>query len=91
MTDELTLAERKVILEQQILRSIAQGARIQSQSDTTVVMIFGKPINHLLHFIIGIFTLGLWWIMWIALALSGGEHRQTITVDEFGKVWWNNL
>ena len=26
-----------------------------------------KPTNHLLHFTIGIFTIGLWWFVWIFL------------------------
>jgi len=81
-----TLEERKAILAQQIQQAIAKGGRVQSQSDTMAVIIYGKPVNHVLHFIIGLLTFALWWIVWIILAMTGGEKREMITVDEFGNV-----
>jgi hypothetical protein len=63
-----------------------QGFQIESQSDFMAVMVTGKRVNHLLHFFIGIFTLGLWWVVWIILALAGGERRQVVTVDDHGNV-----
>jgi hypothetical protein len=86
ITNELSLEDRKRILAQQIQQAIARGGRVQSQSDTMAVIVHGHPVNHLLHFILGIFTFGLWWIVWIILAVSGGEKREMITVDEMGAV-----
>jgi hypothetical protein len=81
-----TLEERKAILAQQIQQAVARGARVESQSDTMAVVIYGKPVNHLLHFIISLVTVGFWVIVWIVLAIAGGEKRQMITIDEFGNV-----
>jgi hypothetical protein len=81
-----TLEERKAILAQQIQQAVVKGGRVESQSDTMAVIIYGKPVNHLLHFFIGLFTVGLWWIVWLVLALTGGEKREMITIDEFGNV-----
>ena len=39
---------------------------------------------HILHFVIGLFTLGIWWLVWVALALFGGEKRMSVGVDEWG-------
>lgn len=83
--ESASLEKRKEVLSRQIQTAVAKGGRIESQSDTVAIVVTGKKVNHLLHFIIGIFTLGFWWIVWIILAISGGEKRQMITVDEFGR------
>jgi len=44
----------------------------------------GKPVNHLLHLILTIVTVGLWGIVWIIVALTGGERRMQIAIDEYG-------
>jgi hypothetical protein len=36
--------------------------------------------------ILTLVTLGLWGIVWIAMAIIGGEKRSTVTVDEWGNV-----
>ena len=57
---------------------VAQGWRIESESAEYVFLVRGRPVNHLLHFLVGIFTLGLWWIVWILVAANGGEKRHTV-------------
>jgi len=79
--------ERKVLLANTLQGQVASGARIESQGDFQAVVIRGHRPNHLLHFLIGIFTLGLWWIVWFFIALFGGEKRQMINVDQFGNVF----
>jgi Protein of unknown function (DUF2510) len=83
--------ERKVILAQQLQTAAARGLRIESQSDFQAVLVEGKPVNHVLHAILTIFTCLLWGIVWIVLAATGGETRQMVVVDEFGNVIWQNL
>lgn len=78
--------ERKALLARHVAQSVARGARVESQSDYQAVLVTGRRVNHVLHFLIGVFTLGLWWIIWLVLALVGGEKRQLIEVDEFGNV-----
>jgi len=79
-----TADERKELLARTIQGQIARGARIESQSDFQAVLVHGRRPNHLLHFIVGIFTLGFWWLVWIGIAIFGGEKRQMAQVDEFG-------
>ena len=38
----------------------------------------GQRVNDILHFLVGLFTLGLWWVMWILIAATGGEERRSI-------------
>lgn len=83
--------ERKIILAQQLQTAAARGLRIESQSDFQAVLVEGKPVNHVLHAILTIFTCLLWGIVWAIIAATGGESRQMVVVDEFGNVLWQNL
>jgi hypothetical protein len=78
---------RRARLARQVSSMVAtQGARVESQSDFQAVLVTGQPVNHVLHFLIGVFTCGLWWIIWLILALTGGARRALIQVDEWGNV-----
>lgn len=84
---ERSLEERKALLANTLQGQVASGSRIESQGDFQAVVISGHRVNHLLHFLIGIFTLGLWWIVWFFIAIFGGESRKMINVDQFGNVF----
>lgn len=80
------LLERKAILAAKLQEAVARGGRVESQSDTMATVVYGKPVNHVLHLLLTLVTAGIWAIVWIILAVSGGEKREMITVDEFGNV-----
>ena len=86
MDEPKTLEERKAILAKHVAAAVPFGARIESQSETMAVLVTGKPVNHMLHFLIGFPTLGFWWLVWLFLAITGGEKRQVITVDNYGNI-----
>jgi hypothetical protein len=85
-TTPRTLEERQAILARVIQTELAAGGRIESQTPTSVVIVRGNRVNHILHLLITIFTIGLWVIVWILLAASGGEKRRLMTVDDYGNV-----
>ena len=85
MAEQKTLEERKAVLAEQVKKAVKRGGRIESQNDTMAVLVSGKRVNHILHFIVGLFTFGVWWIVWISLALTGGEKRRMISVDDYGE------
>jgi len=82
----MTTSEQKAVLNQQIQQAVAKGGRVESQSDTMAVIVYGGSANHILHLLLTIFTGGLWLIVWIIAAMASGEKRQVITVDESGNV-----
>ena len=85
--DELkTLEERKALLAKHVAAAVPFGARIESQSETMAVLVYGRRVNHILHFLLGFPTFGFWWLVWIFLAITGGEKRKVITVDDYGNV-----
>ncbi|MGH2938467.1 MAG: DUF2510 domain-containing protein [Solirubrobacterales bacterium] len=90
-TTRRTADERKVILSQQLQTAAARGLRIESQSEFQAVLVEGKPVNHVLHAILTIFTCLLWGIVWAIIAATGGEKREMVVVDEFGNVVWQKL
>ena len=76
--------ERKEILARQLAGLISQGRRIESQSDFQAVVMRGHSVNHILHFLLMLFTIGLWGLVWIALLIFGGIKREMVQVDEWG-------
>jgi hypothetical protein len=82
----LSQSEREAILGRALQSHLNPTARIESQGSGQAVIVFGSKPNHLLHFLIGVFTCGAWWIVWLILALTQKESRRLISVDEFGEV-----
>jgi len=76
--------ERRELLGRAVATQVAQGFRVESQSDYQAVLVRGHRLNHVLHLVLAIVTFLLWGIVWIALVIFGGEKRVMIVVDEFG-------
>lgn len=84
--DSVSNDQRRALLARQLSSMVTSGWRIESQSDYQAVTVAGKPVNHVLHLILSIVTVGLWLFIWLILSLAGGERRQLVTVDEFGNL-----
>ena len=91
MSSMLEPAERRQILSSQLTTAVAQGYRVETQTDSMAVLVKGKRVNHILHFLLGFPTLGMWWIVWIILAITGGEKRSQLQVDAYGNVLFQKL
>lgn len=76
--------ERRAILAQRIAEQAGHGYRVESQMEFQAIMVRGHRTNHVLHLILSVLTLGLWLIVWFAVAAFGGEKREMIVVDEYG-------
>jgi len=81
-----TQDERQAILSAHVRMAVAHGGRVQSQDGVSAVIVYGKPVNHVLHAILTIFLLGLWLLVWIPMAMTGGERRELLTVDKSGNI-----
>ena len=75
---------RREQLALEISRLAAQGYRVESQSDIQATLVRGRRVNHILHLLLTLVTLGIWLLVWISLAIFGGEKRIILVVDEFG-------
>lgn len=81
-----TAEQRKAALAQMIANVSAQGYRVESQQDYQAIIVRGKPINHALHIIVSLLTVGIWLIGYAVIAATGGEKREMVQVDEWGNV-----
>ena len=78
-------ADRKAILDDEVALVLQRKKRrLEHRSDFQAIIVRGKPINHILHLLLSVFTLGLWLIVWLAIAGSGGEKRAAMQVDRYG-------
>jgi hypothetical protein len=84
---EKTDAERKLLLVGALDGQLADGARIESQSEFQAVVVRGRRPRHLVHAIASAATLGMWASVWILITIAGGEKRTTVDVDRFGNVF----
>jgi amino acid transporter len=71
-------------LQEWVAAQVAAGARVEVLTQTSAVVVFGRRVNNLLHFLIGFLTCGAWWIVWAILSMAGGEQRVMVTVGADG-------
>ena len=83
-------ARRADTLDRAIADAIRKGWRLESRADGHAVMVRGKRPNHLLHGFLTVFT-GIWGIVWLAVALSGVQHRLLIELDDEGRPRFERL
>ena len=57
---------------------IRQGWRIETETDELVVLVTGRRVNHILHLLLTLITVGIWVLVWIILVVTGGEKRKVI-------------
>ena len=50
------------------------------------VVVYGRPVNHVLHAILTIFTCFAWGFGWAILSSTGGERREVLQVDPYGNI-----
>lgn len=84
--DKMSGEQRTAALERYVSEAGRQGWRVQSMSASQAQLVKGKHHSHILHLVLTLITLGLWLLVWIPLAVFGGEKQRLVTVDEFGRV-----
>jgi hypothetical protein len=72
-------------LDEALFVMISEGDRVLARLPDQAILMTGKPVNHLLHFVVSFFC-WLWVPIWLVLWLFGGERTMTVTVDEYGEV-----
>jgi len=78
--------QQRLILDWAVNQRIATGWRVESRSETQAIMLRGKPVNHVLHAILTVFTCLVWGIVWLVLIATNRVERVALTVDASGHV-----
>lgn len=66
----------------------SNGWRVESMTNRSAVVATGSECNHILHLLLTIFSCGLWFPLWLVLAMTQKVQRATITVNEEGQVFY---
>lgn len=83
----VTDAQRQMYLQHHIAQCVTAGGRVETVlGPYDVVIVWGKPCNHVLHAVLSIFTVGLWLPFWLLIGLTQKEIRKTRHVTEWGQV-----
>lgn len=50
-------AERSAVLDHHLVLATGRGGHVETRSATEAVVVYGKPVNHVLHLLLTVFTL----------------------------------
>ncbi|CAM3855457.1 DUF2510 domain-containing protein [Smaragdicoccus niigatensis] len=78
--------ERAERLNNALMMAVSRGGRIEAHTRFQAVVVYGRPVNHIIHAILTVFTCLLWGIVWLIVENQGGEHRAVVQVDPYGNI-----
>jgi hypothetical protein len=76
-----TDVERRQALDGAVRRALEKGARLESRTDYSAVLVVANKPNHALHLVLSIVTFGIWLLTWLLVVRRGNEARIGVTVD----------
>ena len=79
-----SIEERSQTLQKHVIQEVANGWKLEVETEFEAVLSSGKRVNHILHLLLTLLTLGFWIIPWVIMTAGSGEKRETISVDECG-------
>ena len=82
----LDFDDRADALDTAVIDMVAHGARVEQQTDTYAVVLMTRPLNHVLHAVLMLVTVGLWGIVWLYLGVTHRTERRLMQVDERGEL-----
>jgi Na+-transporting NADH:ubiquinone oxidoreductase subunit NqrC len=77
-----TDAERREALDGAVRRALEKGARLESRTNYSAVLVVANKPNHLLHLVLSIVTFGIWLLTWLLILRRGDEVRVQVSVDD---------
>lgn len=63
------------------------GATVVLDGEKGVILSYRGRTPHLLHLVLTILTLGLWFPLWVVASLIRNDYRLRLVVDDWGHVW----
>lgn len=83
-------AERADRLMMAVAEAVTYGARVESQTQFQVVLVYGRKIDYVAH-LIGVFlTCGAWLVVLLCvMAAQKPERRVALRVDPYGNIVTN--
>jgi len=70
-----------VALEVEVTRLTGAGWRIEERNEGSVTLTRGRKINHILHLLLSVVTVGVWMFVWAGLIAFSGKRTIRLYVD----------
>jgi hypothetical protein len=81
----MTTEQREQRLAAELQRRATDGWQVDTFADPfTVTLRRRAPVNHVMHAILSLLTLGLWLIVWLVVVMVPRTQRMSLRVDESG-------
>ena len=80
-------ARRERLLAQVVDDLTLQGCDVKLKSQFRVVVARRRPVNHFLHLILTVLTVGVWGLIWLIMAIARKDDLTAYEVDRQGHVW----
>ncbi|MDE2987625.1 MAG: hypothetical protein OXT70_06170 [Chloroflexota bacterium] len=88
--EELSDRDRRRALATGVQNAVAQGWRVESQTDDNAILVRTKP--HILRYVLlTVVSLGMYWLGGWLFYRPTLDVRQSINIDEFGNTLVNDL
>ena len=79
--------ERQARFQEALAQDVAVSrGRLESVTPYSAVVVTGRPVNHILHLLLTVFLCGFWLPVWLLVAVTGGEKRSVLAVDQCGNI-----
>ncbi|MFC7497292.1 MULTISPECIES: hypothetical protein [unclassified Nocardioides] len=66
---------------------VDQGGTVVLEGPHGPVLGYRSRVNHFLHALLTVVTMGIWAFFWLLSVLDRGQDRLQIQIDEWGHVW----
>ena len=73
-------------LAERVDRHVAAGYSIDTRTEHVVTLVRGHRVNHTLHAILSVFTVGFWITIWALLTRFGGRRTLTLYLQPDGTI-----
>lgn len=82
------IADTAEIMAHEVQQLVTQGWAVEAQTDKSATLVKrSKKVNHVLHALLSLLTVGLWLWVWLVLVLwQKKEERINLYVGTDGKV-----
>lgn len=80
-------AVREKALHQAVEEALLSGSTVMQRNQMSAILSQRKPINHPMHIVLSVITVGMWLTPYLIIALTRGDIRYRLEADHWGHVW----
>lgn len=83
----LSEEQRRSYMRKAVDQEVLAGATVVQQDGFTAVLQHRRPVDHALHLLLTVLTVGAWGLVWLIMAIARKDERVRLAIDVHGHVW----